>query len=287
VTADLLPALRSLLAAQPAGSGAHATLERAVAEVERLREELEDTQRLLEERSGLLVMRVGELNKARDDHRAWCDKHSGEIQERNAHFEREVEKATGFWAAKNGALAGDLRLMQARAEEAERRAAEHAAEVERLRARRSFQEQVAEFHRALDFPVRDAPTVPSDDEVRLRARLIAEEFFEVMAAMFPILDWDERADRVRYFIDEAIVGPVDLPALVHELADLHYVVSGTAVQLGIDEAPVIAAVHVANVNKAGGGKDERGKARKPDGWAPADVSAVLRAQGWTGGEEPR
>jgi predicted HAD superfamily Cof-like phosphohydrolase len=80
---------------------------------------------------------------------------------------------------------------------------------------------------------------------------------------------------------------VDLPALAHELADLHYVVSGTAVQLGIDEAAVFSAVNDANMAKAGGGKDERGKARKPDGWRPADVAAVLRAQGWTGGEEPR
>jgi predicted HAD superfamily Cof-like phosphohydrolase len=161
-------------------------------------------------------------------------------------------------------------------------------ENRRLRAGSSpLQEQVAEFHRALDFPVRTTPTVPSDDEVRLRARLISEEAFEVLGAMFPGVNWSEWAIRARDVIERARVS-TDLPALAHELADLHYVVSGTAVQLGFNEAPVVSAVHAANMAKAGGGKDERGKARKPDGWAPADIAAVLRAQGWTGsGKEPR
>jgi predicted HAD superfamily Cof-like phosphohydrolase len=190
VTTDLLPELRSLLAAQPPGSGAHDTLERAV------------------------------------------------------------------------------------------------AEIERLRSRRSFQEQVAEFHRALDFPVRETPTVPGDDEVRLRARLIAEEAFEVLAAMFPKERWISWYRGVREVIDRAHVD-VYLPALAHELADLHYVTSGTAVQLGIGEGAVLAEVHRANCEKRGGGKDAGGKALRPANWRPADVAAVLRAQGWDGGEEPR
>src|ERR1041384_5949351 len=106
----------------------------ATADVRSLHAEHAATQQLLEERSGLLAMRVAELNKAREDHLARCDKRSGEIRERNAHCEREIEKATGFWMAKNVALAGDLRLMHARAEEAERRAAGQASEIERLRA---------------------------------------------------------------------------------------------------------------------------------------------------------
>lgn len=197
---------------------------------------------------------------------------------------------------------------QARAEEAEKRAAEQVAELEhlrrqvdslqtrgtelveenrRLRAGSSpFQEMVREFHVALDLPVRTTPTVPSDDEVRLRARLIAEEAFEVLGAMFPDIDWVAWFVAVRSVIAGARVA-VDLPALAHELADLHYVVSGTAVQLGIDEAAVFRAVHEANVKKAGGGMDERGKALRPTGWSPANIAEVLRAQGWRGGEEPR
>ncbi|WP_437310081.1 hypothetical protein [Sorangium sp. So ce388] len=160
------------------------------------------------------------------------------------------------------------------------------AELER-RVRPTFQEQVTEFHRALDFPVRDTPTVPDDDEVRLRARLIAEEAFEVLAAMFPVFDWDNIVSRVRYVVEAARVGPVDLPALAHELADLHYVTSGTAVQLGFDERAVLNEVHRANLSKFGAGKDHRGKALKGSGFVPADVAAVLRAQGWQGGEELR
>lgn len=158
-------------------------------------------------------------------------------------------------------------------------------EIDRLRARRSFQEQVAEFHRALDFPVRDTPTVPGGDEVRLRARLIAEEFFEVLATMFQEVDWRAWSRSVRGVVDRARIA-VDLPELAHELADLHYVTSGTAVQLGVDEDAVLAEVHRANLSKAGGGKDANGKAMKGAGFVPADVAAVLRAQGWPG-EEPR
>jgi predicted HAD superfamily Cof-like phosphohydrolase len=147
-----------------------------------------------------------------------------------------------------------------------------------------FQEMVSEFHRALDFPVRDVPTVPGDDEVRLRARLILEETAEVLGELYFNVDWGAIFDDARNEIENAEVA-VSLPALAHELADLHYVVSGTSAQLGINEGPVFAAVNAANMAKAGGGKDERGKARKPAGWAPADIASVLREQGWTGDAE--
>lgn len=142
-----------------------------------------------------------------------------------------------------------------------------------------FQEMVTEFHRALDFPVRATPTVPSDDEVRLRARLIVEEAFEVLDAMYPGINWGRFLGVVRHIVDSATIG-VNLPALAHELADLHYVVSGTAVQFGIDEGAVLAEVHRANLTKAGGGKDANGKALKSANFRPADIAAVLRKQGW-------
>lgn len=150
-----------------------------------------------------------------------------------------------------------------------------------------FQEMVTEFHRALDFPVRETPTVPSDDEVRLRARLILEEAREVMEAMFPDADWHQKFADAWNALDPVwgATPRVDLPALAHELADLHYVTSGTCAQFGINEAPVFKAVHAANKAKAGGGKDERGKAMKPAGWRKADIAAALREQGWTGEEE--
>lgn len=72
---DILPALRSLLAAQPPGSGAHATLERAVAELEHLRRQVdslqargtdlvEENRRLRAQLAGRPVVRVERVGSA-------------------------------------------------------------------------------------------------------------------------------------------------------------------------------------------------------------------------------
>lgn len=49
----------------------------------------------------------------------------------------------------------------------------------------SRREDVRAFHEAMGVPVLSTPQVPSDERVRLRMRLIAEEFFETFAAVFP------------------------------------------------------------------------------------------------------
>lgn len=142
-----------------------------------------------------------------------------------------------------------------------------------------FQGKVAEFHKAFGLPHGERKFAPSEEEIRLRARLIVEETTEVLAEMFPGPDWDEWLEDARSMIEShrPIMGMADL---AHELADLHYVVSGTAVQFGFDEGPVFDEVHRANMAKVGGKVDERGKLQKPEGWTPADVRGVLRAQGW-------
>jgi predicted HAD superfamily Cof-like phosphohydrolase len=72
----------------------------------------------------------------------------------------------------------------------------------------------------------------------------------------------------------------DLTAMAHELGDVQYVTTGTAVQLGIPLLPVAGEIHSANMRKVGpDGKpvvDANGKILKPPGWTPADVGAVLK-----------
>lgn len=145
--------------------------------------------------------------------------------------------------------------------------------------------QVREFMLAVDQPVGKRPFVPTDDRVRLRLRLIAEECFEVLrAALHHTEDGfflAEAEDEVLRAIDGGDV-LVDLPDFVDGLADLDYVVEGARLEFGVDGTPVAAEVHRANMAKTTGPVRADGKRMKPDGWTPPDVERVLRAQGWRG-----
>jgi predicted HAD superfamily Cof-like phosphohydrolase len=119
-------------------------------------------------------------------------------------------------------------------------------------------QMVAEFHRAFGLPVRDEPDIDIPTaEAELRIRLIHEEVVEVETAI---------ANR-------------DIANLAGELADLVYVVIGTALQYGIPFDQVFAEVHRANMSKLGPDGTpllrEDGKIIKPFGFKPADLSAVL------------
>lgn len=117
---------------------------------------------------------------------------------------------------------------------------------------------VREFHEAFGLVVRDMPTLPDQGERELRARLIREEYAEV---------WDE------------LESGGSIERVASELADLIYVVYGTALHYGIDLDAVVAEIHRANMAKRWPNgtvrRREDGKILKPDGWRPADVAGVL------------
>ena len=118
------------------------------------------------------------------------------------------------------------------------------------------QDMVAEFHRKFDIPVGDRPFIPDEAIRQLRVRLIQEEFDELQEAM----------------------AAQDLPAVAKELADLLYVVYGTAVSYGLDMDPIFREVHRSNLSKVGGYKREDGKWVKPPTYSPADVTSLLASQ---------
>ena len=118
------------------------------------------------------------------------------------------------------------------------------------------QDMVAEFHRKFDIPVGDRPSIPAEATRELRVRLIQEEFAELQEAM----------------------AAQDLPGVAKELADLLYVVYGTAVAYGVDMDPVFREVHRSNLSKVGGYKREDGKWVKPPTYSPADVKSLLAVQ---------
>ena len=115
---------------------------------------------------------------------------------------------------------------------------------------RTPQDDVREFHEALDIPV---ATTPKVRRAELRAALIEEEARETVEAI--------RAEN----LVEAIDG----------LCDLLCVVYGAALEFGVDLDPFWSEVHRTNMAKAGGPVREDGKRLKPDGWTPPDLAGVL------------
>lgn len=145
----------------------------------------------------------------------------------------------------------------------------------------NLREQVTEFHEAMRQPVLDRPQIPHDDRVRLRLRLIAEEFFELLDASLASTS-ATKLSIAKENVKEAIKGVlcVDLPELADALADIDYVVEGTRLEFGIDGAPIASEVHATNMAKLGSSVRSDGKIQKPEGWSPPDIARLLREQGW-------
>lgn len=118
------------------------------------------------------------------------------------------------------------------------------------------QSMVEEFHRKFGIVVQGAPTDLTDETKQLRVRLIQEEFDELRESM----------------------AAGNLASVAKEMADLLYVVYGTAVSYGIDMEPIFQEVHRSNLSKVGGYKRADGKWVKPATYSPASVEPILEAQ---------
>jgi predicted HAD superfamily Cof-like phosphohydrolase len=119
------------------------------------------------------------------------------------------------------------------------------------------QSMVEAFHRMFDIVVNPVPTVADGSTRRLRVQLIQEEFDELKEAL----------------------AAEDLSSIAKEMADLLYVVYGTAVSYGIDMEPVFREVHRSNMTKVGGYKREDGKWVKPATYSPARIEPILAEEG--------
>ncbi len=120
----------------------------------------------------------------------------------------------------------------------------------------SEQRMVAEFHRTFDILINSTPDTLDTATRTLRANLIREEFEELQEAL----------------------AQGDTVAVAKEMADLLYVVYGTAVSCGIDLEPVFQEVHRSNMSKVGGYKREDGKWVKPASYSPANLKPILDRQ---------
>ena len=121
-----------------------------------------------------------------------------------------------------------------------------------------MQEQVREFHEKFGVLIGTSPAMPDEATKRLRYELVKEEAIELFVA----LDKDD------------LIGTADA------LADLLYVVFGTAVSFGIDIEKVFNEVHRSNMTKVWPDGtvhySESGKVVKPPSYSPANIGETLR-----------
>ena len=115
---------------------------------------------------------------------------------------------------------------------------------------------VKDFHVAFGQLVGETPKFPDTETRDLRKKLLTEEFKE-------------------YIIGE---DNNDLENVAKELADIIYIVCGTAVSYGISLDKVFAEVHRSNMDKLVDGKviyRDDGKVLKPDGWQPPNIKQFI------------
>ncbi len=103
-------------------------------------------------------------------------------------------------------------------------------------------EMVLEFHKTYGVPI---ATEITEDLSDLRASLMFEELNEVECELYPF----DTVSTDRGNLEVEL--PVNKAKLTKELADLMYVVIGTAVSFGLPLEEVFAEVHKSNMSKLG------------------------------------
>lgn len=154
-----------------------------------------------------------------------------------------------------------------------------------------MQTAIEEFMRRCDQEVAKYPQLPSEEIVTLHIRLMVEE---LLGAVDPDEFIKHGPNRyvgllIRNKSDELIASMLngDLVGIADGLADVLYVVIGTAAAYGIDIQEVFDEVHRSNLSKTAWSeeeqrylieKDEFGKAIKPPTYSPADIKPIIDRQ---------
>lgn len=128
-----------------------------------------------------------------------------------------------------------------------------------------MQKQVEDFMKMCGQTVRDRPGKPTPEEIALRKELIYEEVMGI-GELFDSMDKG------------------DLVGVADGLADVLYVVLGTAAAYGIDARAAFDEAHRSNMTKATWDEEKQefvvikspsGKILKPDTYSPADFSKIV------------
>ena len=138
---------------------------------------------------------------------------------------------------------------------------------------------VRRFHHVYGLPVQTDGASLERESLDMRMSLIAEEFSELVGAVYGQAARAEVESSYRRAVatDD---GARDTVETADALADLIYVIYGMALETGIDLASVLAEVQRSNMSKLGAdGKPvyrEDGKVLKGPDYFPPNVEAVLR-----------
>lgn len=124
--------------------------------------------------------------------------------------------------------------------------------------------KVKEFMEAMDQDVPALPSIPSKKVIQLRIGLIEEEITELLTSLYVLL---KRRNNLSH--DELVRALVEI---ADGVADVNYVVNGTAVAFGLDGEQIFDIVHKANMAKRGGPVSIQGKRLKPPGWKPPETA---------------
>ena len=140
---------------------------------------------------------------------------------------------------------------------------------------------VRRFHHVYGLPVQTDGASLERESLDMRMSLIAEEFSELVGAVYGKAARAEIESSYRRAV-AADDGARDTVETADALADLIYVIYGMALETGIDLAAVLAEVQRSNMSKLGAdGKPvyrEDGKVLKGPGYFPPNVEAVLRSR---------
>ena len=138
---------------------------------------------------------------------------------------------------------------------------------------------VRRFHHVYGLPVQTDGASLERESLDMRMSLIAEEFAELVGAVYGQAARNEVESGYRSAV-AVDGGGRDAVEAADALADLVYVIYGMALETGIDLAAVLAEVQRSNMSKLGAdGKPiyrEDGKVLKGPGYFAPDVAQVLR-----------
>lgn len=131
-----------------------------------------------------------------------------------------------------------------------------------------YQEKVEQFMIAGEQDAPLTPTVPDSPTAWLRMNMLLSEVNEYKEAKSACYQ-----AKLNLGTDQTTTQQAALVSMADALADMVYVIYGTAATYGIDLGNVLDIVHDANMRKLVDGKvlkDENGKIQKPAGWTPPE-----------------